>query len=64
MTNAQIRERLIAGLVDTIKFRMTELGETYADAKRAAKQASCAGPAVWEAVDQTFRDAFNAAFAR
>ena len=54
MTNAQIIENLSAKLVKTINFRMSEMGETYDQAKAAAKESSCAGSAVWAVVDKHF----------
>jgi hypothetical protein len=54
MTNAQIIEKMSAGLIRTIEHRMSDMGETYGQAMEAAKELSCAGSAVWEVVDKHF----------
>lgn len=55
MTNAQIIETLAAKILRAIVYRMTERGETYAEAKASVKPTTVAGPAVWAIVDAKFQ---------
>ena len=54
MTNAQIIEILTAKTLRSIAYRMTERGESYAEAKTAVKPTTVAGPAVWAIIDAKF----------
>lgn len=54
MTNTEIIANLVAGLVNKIDWRMTEMGEAYAEAKAKVAEQSVAGPAVWAKLDAIF----------
>lgn len=54
MTNSQMITSLVASLAKKIAWRMTEMGDTYAEAKEKVAEASVAGPAVWKILDEQF----------
>ena len=54
MTNAQIIATLSAKIIAIINHRMNDIGDTLEAAQEHARKASCAGPAVWEVVDEHF----------
>ena len=54
MTNAQIIESMVSKLSKKIEWAMTEIGETYAQAKARVMRNSCAGSSVWAALDAKY----------
>lgn len=54
MTNNQIIANLVSSLSRKIEWRMSEMEETYSEAKAKIAEQSVAGPAVWEKLDSIF----------
>lgn len=54
MSNAEIIKALFAKLSRKIDARMTQLGETYSEAKAVAMESSCAGVSVWALLDSKY----------
>lgn len=56
MNNQQIIETLVKKLSRTIEWRMGDFEESYKEAKEYAQKTSVAGSAVWDILDEKYKD--------